>query len=177
MRPALTTLILLFIATATLAQESHLGDVTIRSDGDRVVVLLDTTLDASAPTDGVVDQSFVLQIGGPVLAPLSVHLSNALVVHTPRALRVTTATQRYEFVLDGESAAPAATRVIGIAHHTGADVLPRMNHDDCAAGGPGATSCKLSTRANRCDVVCASGYYACGAVRENVADCACVKSE
>jgi hypothetical protein len=103
--------------------ESYLADVVVRTDGDRVTVLLDTILDAGTAPDGVVDQWFVLQTAEPVLVPVMVHLPQALVVHQPRGLRISTSDQRYEFLIDRLETPDTAmaTRIVGIglSHNTG----------------------------------------------------------
>lgn len=175
MRPVPGMLLLLVVAGSATAQ-SHFGDVTIRSHADRIIVDVDTTLDASAPSDGITDQSFVLQTEVPLVPPISVQLSRALVVQSERSLRVTTADQRYEFVLDAPPSGTAMP-VVGIAHHVGGHLIHLSGHAECDSGGPGATSCKVTARGNHCDVACASGYYACASVRKNVASCQCLRNE
>lgn len=172
MRPTLILIATLFTAAIALANpESHVGDVTIRSDGTRVIVLVDTTLDATVANDGVVDQAFVIQFAEAVPTPIDVHLTNALVVHTPESLRVTTSEQRYEFKLGDASA-------VGIAHREGKMTWRESLGDaKCQSGGPGATACSLGSPAGGCEITCVSGYYACADMRDGVADCQCVKDE
>src|ERR1700754_2064653 len=74
--------------------ESYLADVIVRTDGARVMVLLDTILDAGAKPDGVIDQWFALETAEPVLTPVMAYLPQALVVHQPRGLRISTSEQR-----------------------------------------------------------------------------------
>jgi hypothetical protein len=142
--------------------ETHLADVVIRTDGDRVMVLLDTILDAGTPPDGDVDQWFVLQTAEPVLTPVMAYLPKALVVHQSHALRISTSDERYEFRLDGPETPNAGmtTRItgIGLAHNTGTkgprlrDQLDRrgrvvekcewcLQQDPGTGGGSGGTSC------------------------------------
>ena len=142
--------------------ETHLANVVIRTDGDRVMVLLDTILDAGTPSDGDVDQWFTLQAEGLLLTPVMVHLERALVVFTPRSLRVSTSEERYEFSLDGPETPNAGmtTRItgIGLSHNTGTkgprlrDQLDRrggviekcdwcLQQDPGTGGGSGGTSC------------------------------------
>ena len=175
MRSMIMSVLVLFAAFSAPAQ-SHFGDVSIRSTADRVIVMLDTSVDASAPTDGVIDQMFVLQTREPLAVPIAVELPRALVVQSATSLRVTTADQRYEFSLD-DAVSSTGTRVIGIAHSVGGDVIHLAGEGECVAGGPGATACKVATRAGRCDVVCANGFYACGSVRNESAGCRCVMTE
>lgn len=185
--------------------ESYLGDVIIRTDGARVTVLLDTILDAGTAPDGVADQWFVLQTAEPVLTPVMAYLRQALVVHTPRALRISTAEERYELVMDGPAAPGAglATRIVGIglAHNTGgkgpriSDQLDRRGRvvpacdwclqqdpgtgggsgGGCPSGGPGSTQCSASHGTNSCSVACATGYYACCQALPGAAYCRCIK--
>ncbi|HEX6099247.1 MAG TPA: hypothetical protein VF432_23235 [Thermoanaerobaculia bacterium] len=123
-------LMLLLACSPALAQpghadrvENYLADVVVRTDGDRVTVLLDTIVDAGTAPDGIVDQWFVLQTAEPVLTPVMVHLPQALVVHQPRALRISTSDQRYELLIDRPKTPDAAmtTRIagIGLSHNTG----------------------------------------------------------
>ena len=81
MRSMIMSVLVLFAAFSAPAQ-SHFGDVSIRSTADRVIVMLDTSVDASAPTDGVIDQMFVLQTREPLAVPIAVELPRALVVQS-----------------------------------------------------------------------------------------------
>lgn len=123
-------LMLLLACSPLLAQpgkadrvESFLADVVVRTDGDKVMVLLDTILDAGTAPDGIVDQWFVLQTAEPVLTPVMAHLPQALVVSQPRGLRISTADQRFELTLDGPDRPDTVltTRVVGVglSHNTG----------------------------------------------------------
>jgi hypothetical protein len=141
---------------------TYLGDVVIRTDGAQVMVLLDTGKAGAAP-DGEVDHWFTLQTEEPPLIPVMVHLEQAQVVHTPRALRVSTADERYELLLDPPKAPAGAltTRVVGIglAHNAGGKgpkikdqldgrghVVPTcewcLQNDTGAGGGTGGAACQ-----------------------------------
>lgn len=147
--------------------ESYLGDVILRTEQSRVLVLVDTILDAGSGPDGIVDQWFSLQTAEPLLVPLSDHLRSALVVHSEGTLRITTPTSRYELVVEGhdhEARAHEAASMrlvgIGLAHARGesgvrlASQLDRAGRvrvtcDDCdpfvqdpsSGGGGGGGSC------------------------------------
>jgi hypothetical protein len=143
--------------------ETYLADVVIRTDGAQVMVLLDTILDAGTPPDGEIDQWFTLQTAEPVLTPVTAYLERALVVHTSRALRVTTSDQRYELVIEpsGMPELVLATRVVGIglSHNRGSkgpkikDQLDRKGQvvpacdwcvfeQDPGTGGSGGAACR-----------------------------------
>lgn len=98
---------------------SYFGDVLLRSDGVRIFVMVDTTLDRSVPSDGLVDQWFILETAEPIIPAISAHLPGALLVHTPDTLRVSSPEQRFELVLSNDARkAPLdgtlTTRVVGI---------------------------------------------------------------
>lgn len=156
--------------------ESYFGDVVLRTDGARVIVMLDTNLDATTASDGLIDQWFLLQTAEPPLVPVQAHLRDALVVHTPRALRVSTSDHRYELVIDSPDTpvAPMATRIagVGLAHHKAAtgvritDQLDRRGRvtatcegcfyeDPFPGGGSNSGSC---TSGGRGSTSCSASY-------------------
>ena len=172
---------------AERASEKYLGDVVIRTDGARILIMVDTlAADGDAP-DGIVDQWFTLQGSEPFATPVMTHISGAYIVHSPGSLRISSRErdgERFHFGLQD-----AAITGVGLSHNFGdttiriADQLGRsgkiatncldcevLNPDDgggssgsspCSSGGPGSTSCSVSSGSNSCSVACASGYYAC----------------
>lgn len=108
--------------------EISTGDVLLRTDGTRILVMVDTILDKSVPPDGLVDQWFVLETREPSV-PMSAHLEDALIVHSAGVLRITTAEERFEFVVagdtrnvatpDGLEAITTRTVGIGLSHNKG----------------------------------------------------------
>jgi hypothetical protein len=175
--------------------ESHLAEVVVRSDADRVLVMLDTVLDASSQPDGLTEQWYVLQTGQP--SQMADHLARALVVVTPSSVRVSdTAGKRYEFLISGADRTSAAgdsgtgnvTRVVGfgLAHFSVAANVPLVadavsvaamwewrfsGGEACLSGGPGATQCSAADGRFACAVTCATGYEACCGQRAAVCGC------
>jgi len=131
---------------------SYLGDVLLRSDGVRVFAMVDTILDRSAPTDGLVDQWFILETAEPVMPPISAHLPGALLVHSSGTLRVTSAEHRYDFVLAGEERelpgqGTLATTVVGIGlSHIKAEATTVRMADHSGRG-------RVSTTCDACEVL------------------------
>lgn len=129
--------------------EFYLGDVLVRTDGARVLVMVDTITARGVAPDGLVDQWFVLETAGPS-TPIFAHLSDALLVHSPGALRVTTTEQQFDFMLsDGDASLPAprgleaiTTRTVGIglSHNKGATAIRLAGQLDRA--GRVATTCE-----------------------------------
>lgn len=184
--------------------EVSAGDVIIRTTGNRVLVLVDTIVDRTGAPDGLIDQWYTLETTEPP-APVMAHLANALLVHSPAALRISTTDERYELVLrdarpDGNVPDSITTRIagIGLSHNNGqtsisiASQLDRRGNissecDECGAldsepgtacssGGPGSTSCSVASGNNSCSVTCATGYYACCNGIAGDTSCRCVRN-
>lgn len=98
--------------------ERYVGDVLIRTDGDRIIVMMDTVNSDGDPTDGLVDRWFVLQGEQPFATPVAAHLPGAYVVHSPGALRVSSVNrqERYQFVVatGAAEANVSADRTVGV---------------------------------------------------------------
>jgi len=116
--------------------EISAGDVLIRTNGNRILVMVDTILDKTAAPDGLVDQWFTLETAEPPI-PVFVHLAGSLIVHSPGALRISTAEERFEFVLadshrSAESNDAITTRVagIGLSHNTGPTTISLASQID-----------------------------------------------
>lgn len=171
--------------------ESHLAEVVIRSDGGRVLVMLDTVLDAGSKPDGFTDRWSILQTHER--SHVAAYFERALVVLTSTSVRVSeTSGQRYDFVLAG-SDRPAGvdssiTRVegFGLAHFKAATDVPLAadavalasmgewrfsDGEACLSGGPGATKCSTADARFACAVACATGYEACCGQRAAVCGC------
>ena len=130
--------------------EMYTGEVLLRTHDTRILVLLDTHADKSAPSDGLIDHWFTFQTESPV--PLFAHLPDAVIVHSPGALSVTADGQEFVFVVAGRGVPPRrdveaiATRVdgFGLSHNKGitqtriADLLDRNGKlsADCEGCGP-----------------------------------------
>jgi len=145
------------------------GDVLLRTNGTRILVMVDTILDRSVPPDGLVDQWFVLETGEPSV-PMSAHLADALLVHSAGVLRITTAEQRFEFVVAGDTRnvptpnglEAITTRAVGIglSHNKGQTTISIAQQLDRAG--------RISTDCEACGVLDpdpgpgGSGGAACG---------------
>lgn len=131
---------------------SYFGDVLVRSDGVRIFVIVDTTLDRSAPSDGLVDQWFILETAEPVVPAVDAHLPGALLVHSADTLRVSSPDQRFELVLSNDARkAPAdgvlTTRVVGIGLSRNVAESTNIRIAEHARAGRIATTCEA------CDVL------------------------
>lgn len=190
-----------FLCAGLHAQEPRVatGDVVIRTAGHRIVVMVDTILDKSVAPDGLVDQWFALETADAA-PPVFAHLANALIVHSPAGLRISTETERYELVLAGTRPRGGATFVtgIGLSHNNGATTIriadqldrrgnvsaecadcgsldPEPGNAACGSGGPGSTSCSVTSGNNSCSVTCAAGHSACCNGIAGSTYCGCVR--
>jgi len=100
---------------------SYAGNVLIRTQGVRVLVMVDTSFDRTAQSDGVVDQWFVLETATPLLMPINEHLGEASLLYSAEVLQVTSLDRSFEFTLHGDtgSADGLTTRIagVGLSHH------------------------------------------------------------
>lgn len=195
----LLVLSMLFATVAAVAQEgpridrpagarqpehvsSYVGNVVIRTQGIRVYVMVDTTFDRATPSDGMVDQWFVLETETPLLTPLSEHLEDAVLFYSAGILQVNSVDRRFEFTLENDlrSTDVANTRIVGVglSHNKAAKTAIRIAEEsrkvrvsatcdacealdpDPGAGGGGGTSCSSGgSGATQCSA--SQGSYSC----------------
>lgn len=165
--------------------ERYAGDVLIRTDGERIIVMIDT-VNGDGDTDGLVDQWFILQGDPSFAAPVMAHLPGAYIIHSPGSLRVSSPSrrERYHFVVADvgpEQTFGATERIVGIGlSHSIRDTDTRIANqlhrgnvsatcmdcdyfvDDPGTGGSGGGGCAAGgTGSSACSVTAGTSGYSC----------------